>query len=284
MANMKIPGRAGDVDFIKATGSGTDADPYILQTGSGGGAAGQVQIFDGATNNVEVQTAGADATSNTTNRLKTSAHLGVFNGTTWDRIRAGLVGVQTTFVGILNVLSMGRYNATPPTLADGNIALHQLDAAGRLITLPGLTVSKASVTPTISTSPAYSINDAVGGKMSFANAVPYAGYQGMIASLLMIDAQKLNAPVDVYFFNDDPTSTTFTDNAAWDLNSADYDKLIGVAHLTDFSNQNAASTAQAINLNLPFKAVGTTIYAVAVARTTPTMTSTTGLKFILRTM
>lgn len=53
-----------------------------------------------------------------------------YNGTTGDLIRSGLVAVQTSFVGLLNTISMGRYNATPPTLADGNVAPTQQDARG----------------------------------------------------------------------------------------------------------------------------------------------------------
>lgn len=70
-----------------------------------------------------------------------------FNGTTWDRIRTGIVGVQTAFVGLLNSISMGRYNATPPTLADGNVAPLQLDSAGNLrVTSAASSPSTATVT------------------------------------------------------------------------------------------------------------------------------------------
>lgn len=81
-----------------------------------------------------VSTADADGASNTQNNLQVGSRMSAFNGTTWDRIRAGLVAVQTTFVGILNTIGMLRYNATPPTLADGNIAPLQGDANGNLKT------------------------------------------------------------------------------------------------------------------------------------------------------
>lgn len=73
----------------------------------------------------------ADATANPTT-VSEGAYLQGFNGTTWDRIRTGLVAVQTTFVGLLNAISMARYNATPPALADGNVAPLQSDANGYL--------------------------------------------------------------------------------------------------------------------------------------------------------
>jgi hypothetical protein len=90
-----------------------------------------VRVGDGTTQ-VPILTADADAESNTASKFPVVSWLKAFNGTTWDRIRSGLVGVQTTFTGILNSITMGRYNATPPTLADGNIAPLQLDSSGNL--------------------------------------------------------------------------------------------------------------------------------------------------------
>lgn len=55
-----------------------------------------------------------------------------YNGTTWDRNRSGLTTVQTTFTGYQNVLTSVKYNATPPTLSDGNIVMLQGDANGLL--------------------------------------------------------------------------------------------------------------------------------------------------------
>lgn len=55
-----------------------------------------------------------------------------FNGTTWDRVRSAIVAKTATFTGILNTLTLGRYNLTPPTLSDGDAQLLQLDSAGNL--------------------------------------------------------------------------------------------------------------------------------------------------------
>lgn len=54
----------------------------------------------------------------------------VFNGTTWDRTRSGLLGAQSSGTGIQNTLSMGRYNASAPTLTDGQMINNQLDING----------------------------------------------------------------------------------------------------------------------------------------------------------
>lgn len=76
----------------------------------------------------------ADATSNPSVTSLGVYNL-VFNGTTWDRARSGLSGVQTSLTGIPNVLSMGRYNSSAPTLSDGNVVNLQLDVNGNLKTL-----------------------------------------------------------------------------------------------------------------------------------------------------
>lgn len=57
-----------------------------------------------------------------------------YNGSTWDRVRSGIVAVATTFLGWINVLAGVRYNATPPTLSDGNVVVLQGDANGNLKT------------------------------------------------------------------------------------------------------------------------------------------------------
>ncbi len=89
------------------------------------------KVWDG-TNVAVVQTAGTDAASNTSNRLSVASRGNAYNGSTWDMIRSGQVGVQTVFTGFQNVLNIGRYNLTPPTLADGNGAPLQQNASGSL--------------------------------------------------------------------------------------------------------------------------------------------------------
>jgi hypothetical protein len=74
----------------------------------------------------------ADAVSNSTSVSRIGAWLGGFNGTTWDRVRAGLSGVQTTLTGMLNMIPMAQYNTAAPTPANGNVVPFQSDASGNL--------------------------------------------------------------------------------------------------------------------------------------------------------
>lgn len=179
-------------------------DGTVVGTGAvlGGGTAliGQVAVAGkaSATGDTEITavTAGADAVSNTSNRLAVSAWLQVFNGTTWDRVREsnvagsaiaapGVQGVNPIFsngsnfipgfnaaatgdantgggfapslpmgyngstydrlragavanvaaaTGFLSNLCVGIYNATAPTLTDGRYNALQLDINGNLKT------------------------------------------------------------------------------------------------------------------------------------------------------
>jgi hypothetical protein len=117
---------AAATKYMKTEGTGTSGDPYVPHHA----------VSDG-TDIAGVDTAGADAGSNTSNRLAGSSWLHGYNGTTWDRIRAGLTGTTATPTGFLNNLPYGQYNATPLSLADTHWASLQLDSAGALKVNPG---------------------------------------------------------------------------------------------------------------------------------------------------
>jgi hypothetical protein len=73
----------------------------------------------------------ADATANPTTTSVASMMHG-FNGTTWDRIRAGISAATTTLTGWLNVLPAARYNVAPTTRTEGQVGLLQAAPNGSL--------------------------------------------------------------------------------------------------------------------------------------------------------
>jgi hypothetical protein len=127
-----------------------------------------------------------------------------------------------------------KYNATPPTFTDGNRADMQGDANGFLRVTAQPTNTIAS-TPTVSTSPAYTSGDSVGGKISLASAVRLAGTGGTITSVTITDKGKQSAATDVVFFNADPSNTTFTDNGALTVHDTDLLTIIGVVPITSWA-------------------------------------------------
>jgi hypothetical protein len=191
-----------------------------------------------------------------------------------------LIGAKNS-AGSIPVVLASDQAAIPVTLgADtdviGKVSIDQ--------TTPGTTdrvtvggIATPEVTPTVSSSPAYTAGDAVGGKMSFANAVRVSGGSGIIQSVRLVDQAKQSTAIDIIFFEAD-ISTTVTDNAALDL--ADADALLAIGHVsiaaTDYCALSDNSFATKTAIGLPFKlASGTTLYAAMVARGTPTFAATT---------
>jgi hypothetical protein len=71
----------------------------------------------------------ADGTANPT-LTKINVYGEVFNGVTWDRIKGSLTSVQSSPIGMQNILDMGSYHLIPPILTDGQIINIQLDVNG----------------------------------------------------------------------------------------------------------------------------------------------------------
>lgn len=104
----------------------------------------------------------ADAfTTPTTAGLSASFGM-VYNGTSWDLMRSGDKNNVTGITGILNAATVGRYNATQPTLTDTRYNLFQLSQRGELLVTPGtsgfpVTLTSTTITGTVgvtqSTSP-----------------------------------------------------------------------------------------------------------------------------------
>lgn len=98
--------------------------------------AGSIGINDGAGGpTVATEAAGSDAGANATETLATDARMSAFDGGApglWQRVRQGIAGVRSTFVGYLNTLPTAIYNATPTVRAEGEGGPLQTDASGAL--------------------------------------------------------------------------------------------------------------------------------------------------------
>jgi len=154
-------------------------------------------------------------------------------------------------------------------------------------------------TPTIEASSAYSAGDSIGAAViSLAGATAETGgltaaevreaagwgtgnetHGGMIQSVILTDLGKQSAEIDVVFFDADPSQTTFTDNAALDVDDADLLNIVGVAAVTTWKDFSDNSVGQTLNLAIPFvlEDGGNTLYAALVSRGTPTYASTADL-------
>lgn len=132
-------------------------------------------------------------------------------------------------------------------------------------------------TPPVEITPDYSTGDLIGGEIEFASAVP-SGEGVIIQSVIITDLAALSADIDVVFFSEEPTGTTFTENAALDIADADLPKIVGVAKVRTHTAFADNSVSQELNLAIPFYPTGTrSLWAVMVARATMNMVSTTDL-------
>ncbi len=136
-----------------------------------------------------------------------------------------------------------------------------------------------TLTPVISASPDYTSGDLVGTKLSFLLVVRGSGnHTGLIQSVIITDLEKQSIETDVVFFDADPSNTTFTDNAALDVNDTDLLTIAGVATVNDWAAFNDNSVGQALNLAIPFDlGVGTTLYGALVTRGAPNHGGTSDL-------
>lgn len=185
---------------VKVT-DGTNVQP----TGDTQGRAIQVTPGDGTNPIFAAAAVAADAKANPTAGLLQSL-LVAFNGATWDRVRSGLVGVQTTFVGLLNTITLARYNATPPTLADGNMAPLQANTVGALKTVStDIVTTVLDLTTTTSSSASTTTVSATVTGVSNAMAISVeATLQGNTGGVL-----------DIYLQHSPDGGTTWYDWAHW---------------------------------------------------------------------
>lgn len=128
--------------------------------------------------------------------------------------------------------------------------------------------------PTVDIAGAYASGDLVCEKLTLTNAVLREGGACAVEKVVVVDQAAQNAPIDLVFFDSDPTGTTFTENAALDVADADADRITGVVSVTAamyaaFADNSAACWASTPVL-LQAAAGSRDLYLAVVSRGTPT--------------
>jgi hypothetical protein len=144
------------------------------------------------------------------------------------------------------------------------------------------------VTPTTSTT-AYAANDVVGGKLSLGGALRAAGSVSVLQALSIVDRGNQKAALTVLLFDDDPATSTLTNDAQATFTAADIGK---VAHKIDIAGSDyvtvdhagtdfAVAEISAISKLLKGAVLNLTsgLYAVVYTTGTPTYGVTNGLTF-----
>jgi hypothetical protein len=130
---------------------------------------------------------------------------------------------------------------------------------------------------------AYADGDLIGGKITIPFAVLHPGAGGIIRRVVLACKSSQTTALDIVFFNGDPSSTTFTENGAIAIATADVAKIVGgfnVAATTGWIDVGTPSFAQspANGIAFPFYIPnGTSLYAAIISRGAPTFAATTDL-------
>lgn len=139
-----------------------------------------------------------------------------------------------------------------------------------------------SVTPTIEAG-AYADEDVIGGKQTISLAGKTPGGTGFICGVTINAKAACAKALRIVFFKEDPSATTFTENSALALNSADYTKVLGHVDIaaTDWADLGTPDICTKLNINLPFDlpAEVSSLYAVAQMQEAYTPNSTSDLTF-----
>jgi len=176
-------------------------------------------------------------------------------------------------IGDVDVLSL-------PALPTGTNAIGEVDVSQ-------IRVEKTTI-PLVQAASAYAAGDVVGGKISLSSSVRASGGSGVIESIIITSKSSAAPGLKAIIFREDPSSSTFTENAAIAISDGDLIKILDVVDLAglggtyDFADN---SIIKATGLNIPIKLNGTsTLYLVLIATGAITFDGTTDLtvKVIVR--
>ncbi len=152
-----------------------------------------------------------------------------------------------------------------------------------IVTGGGISIS---VTPAISAGAIYVAKEAVGGEMTFANAVRVAGGSGIINSVTIADNDGENAGLELWLFS--ATVAEAADNAPMDFTDAELLTCVGVIPISsaDYFAIADNSVACLRGVGLQFKCAATSLFGQLKCTATPTYTAvgdltvTSGIEYI----
>jgi len=138
-----------------------------------------------------------------------------------------------------------------------------------------------SVTPAI-TAEIYHANDVIGGIQTLTSVARVADDRVVLQSLTVTDLAIQDAVLRIFFFNQNPTNGTYTDNAALDIDDIDMGFCQGWIEVAASLYADAAdnSLATVRNISLGLSPTGSTsLFAIAQVTGGPTYVSTADLTF-----
>lgn len=138
------------------------------------------------------------------------------------------------------------------------------------------TVLKVSGSTLGATATTYASGDLIGGKLTLTPVSRSAKDVASLVSVTVHDLDAQEAALDILLFDTNPSNTTFTDDAALDVDDADLPNVVGIVNVAaaDYVSLSDNSVAHVENLSILLKpASGDTVYAAVVSGGTPTYTA-----------
>lgn len=137
--------------------------------------------------------------------------------------------------------------------------------------------------PVISTS-AYSMGDCVGGLQTISSAVNADGLAAYLHSITIVDESAQEADLGFIFFSENPSASTFTDNAPLSIAAADRDKILGVvaadnADYFPIASGLSSASLRGLGLSLDTGAEGNDLFVAIIANGVVTYAGTDDLIF-----
>ena len=157
--------------------------------------------------------------------------------------------------------------------------MEMINGASVLSVNKGTTISQ---TPTV-TAGAYAANDAVGGLLTFANAVRNSGGGGIVKSMIILDDAGQDAALELWLFSE--TFTAIADNAAFDISQADLRNLVAIIATADGAYfASGTESAARVEASQRYDLAGTSLFGQLVTRGTPTYAATDDVTVILEVL
>lgn len=139
------------------------------------------------------------------------------------------------------------------------------------MTYPYLSYKTASIAASTTT---YASSDIIGTIQRLPNISRDGFIQGVtIASR----GSTTTGQIDVLIFNSSMPNSTFTDNSAIAISSADYDQVVTAIHVTDWTAMGTPSVGVSNGLGYTYSVSGSTAYFALVARAAISLASSNGL-------
>ena len=280
---------------LTANGDNLDVQGFAQAVVQITGIIGDTVTFEvtiDKTNWVAVQgmneTTGAVASTATANGIYSIP----VNGKVYFRARLTRVGgtVTITAVAITAAPGLSLSDVDMGDIILGVVGIDQATANANEVVLKageahigevgGSTINVA-VTPTI-TAGAYGALDTIGGIQTIAGAARSAAKPTTLMSIIIKDLAMQSANFRIWFFNANPVTGTYTDNAALDIDDTDLGLCVGVVNCSNGEWINGLDNGVLFlgNIGLVMTPAVTSLFAVVEIIDIETFVSTSDLTFI----